>query len=109
MYYYYSLLDRTVYVKLFNKIKINNNNNSGWNNICSVKSMDIVGPDLGLHVNLQKCELFGKDKSMFISTIPYSNIPHFEILGAPVGDAKFCNKFIIKEHFAACALLSSLE
>ena len=60
-------------------------------------------------MNLQKCELFGKDTSMFISTIPYSNIPHFEILGAPVGDAEFCNKFIIKKHFAARALLSSLE
>ena len=47
---------------------------------------------------------------MFISKIPYSNIPHFEIWGAPVGDAEFCNKFIIKKHFAAAhALLSSLE
>ena len=75
------------------------------------RALDIiqnVGPDLGLHVNLQKCELFGKDKSMFISTIPYS-IPHFEILGAPVSDAEFCNKFIIKKHFAARAFLSSLE
>ena len=53
------------------------------------KALDIIdnlGPDLGLHVNLQKCELFNKDTSMFPSTIPYSKI---EILGAPVGDIEF--------------------
>ena len=68
-----------------------------------------LGPDLGLHVNLQICELFSKNTSTFPSTIPYSNIPHFEILEAPVGDIEFCNRFFAKKHSAARALLSSLE
>ena len=68
-----------------------------------------MGSDLGLHVNLQKCKLFSENTSIFPSTIPYSNIPHFEILGAPVGDIEFCNKFVAKKHSAARSLLSSLE
>ena len=45
---------------------------------------------------------------MLCYTIPYSNIPHVEILGAPV-DIELCKNFITKKNSAAHALLSSLE
>ena len=31
---------------------------------------------------------------MFPSMMKKSNVPHFEILGAPIGDAIFCAKFV---------------
>ena len=46
-----------------------------------------MGPKLGLHVNIAKCELFCKSNATtFPSELRISNMPHFEILGVPIGD-----------------------
>ena len=46
-----------------------------------------LGPPLGLHINLSKCELFSvNDQSRFPDEMKKSNVPHFDILGAPIGD-----------------------
>ena len=47
------------------------------------RALDIIqnlGPDLGIHVNLQKCELFGKDKSFYNPILQY---PTFQDFGSP--------------------------
>ena len=50
---------------------------------------------LGLYIHAAKCELFSlSGLSMFPSMMKKSNVPHFEILGAPIGDAIFCAKFV---------------
>ena len=50
-----------------------------------------VGPPLGLFVNPTKCELFGlADLNSFPIEMKRSNVPHLEILGAPIGDLIFC-------------------
>ena len=36
-------------------------------------------------------------------------MPHFEILGAPIGDFLFCSKFIASRHKIASKLLSKFE
>eukprot|EP00731_Ephydatia_muelleri_P032575 Em0024g119a len=44
------------------------------------------GPPLGLNINIAKCELFSsRDLSSFPEEMRRSNVPHFEILGAPIG------------------------
>ena len=53
------------------------------------------GLSLGIRINLAKCELFShNEKSMFPSTVKFSQQPNLEILGAPIGDYLFCSKFI---------------
>ena len=55
-----------------------------------------LGPPLGLHINLSNCELFSvNDLSRFSDEIKKSNVPHFDILGAPIGDFSFCAKYIL--------------
>ena len=41
--------------------------------------------------------------------IQSSQVPHFEILGAPIGDFLFCSKFIASRHKIASKLFSNLE
>ena len=49
------------------------------------------GPALGLFINAAKCKLFSlSDLSMFPSMMKTSHQPHYEIPGAPIGDAIFC-------------------
>ena len=51
------------------------------------------GPPLGLCINLAKCELFSKViPGTFPPDIKTSNMPNFEILGAPIGDFHFLFK-----------------
>eukprot|EP00731_Ephydatia_muelleri_P024145 Em0016g416a len=57
------------------------------------------------------CELFSRNElsSTFPVMIKSSQVPHFEILGAPIGDFLFCSKFIASRHKIASKLLSKLE
>ena len=41
---------------------------------------------------------------MFPSMMKTSNVPHFDILGAPIGDAIFCARFVSQK----CAMASKL-
>ena len=67
-----------------------------------------LGP---IFINLAKCELFSRNElsSTFPVMIKSSQVPHFEILGAPIGDFLFCSKFIASRHKIASKLLSKLE
>eukprot|EP00731_Ephydatia_muelleri_P039251 Em1273g1a len=54
-----------------------------------------LGPPLGLHVNIRKCEVLGQSSlDCFPSDIKKSNNPNIDILGSPIGDTEFCHKFI---------------
>ena len=46
---------------------------------------------------------------MFPSMMKMSNVPHFEILRAPIGDAIFCATFVFQKCAMASKLLSQLE
>ena len=62
------------------------------------------GPTLGLFINAAKCKLFSlSDLSIFPSMMKTSHLPHYEIPGAPIGDAIFCARFV----FQICAMASS--
>ena len=68
------------------------------------------GPPLGLNINFAKCELFSlRDLSSFPEEMRRSNVPHFEILGAPIGDLVFCAKFVAQKQSEASKLLKELE
>ena len=68
------------------------------------------GPPLGLNINIAKCELFSsRDLSSFPEEMRRSNVPHFEILGAPIGDLVFCAKFVAQKQSEASKLLKELE
>ena len=69
-----------------------------------------LGPPLGLHINIAKCELYSPcDLSLFPSDMKRSTSPHFEILGAPIGDIIFCGKFVAQKRAEARHLLTQLE
>ena len=68
------------------------------------------GPPIGLNINIAKCELFSsRDLSSFPEEMRRSNVPHFEILGAPIGDLVFCAKFVAQKQSEASKLLKELE
>ena len=68
------------------------------------------GPPLGLNINIAKCELFSsRDLSSFPEEMRRSNVPHFEILGAPIGDLVFCATFVAQKQSEASKLLKELE
>ena len=68
------------------------------------------GPPLGLYINIAKCELFSlSDLTSFPDEIKRSNVTHFEILGAPIGDLVFCAKFVAQKQSEASKLLLQLE
>ena len=56
--------------------------------ICrSLTLIQELGPPLGLHVNISKCELYcPSDASPFPPELIVFHLPHFEILGCPIGD-----------------------
>ena len=61
-------------------------------------------------MNHEKCEVYScNDITMFPSFIKSSNLPHFEILGAPIGDYPYCANFISSKRQQATRLLSRLE
>ena len=55
-----------------------------------------------------KCELLS-DLSSFPDEMKRSNVPHFEILGAPIGDLLFYAKFVAQKQSEASKLLQQLE
>ena len=68
------------------------------------------GPPLGLNINIAKCELFSsRDLGSFPEEMRRSNVPHFGILGAPIGDLVFCAKFVAQKQLEASKLLKELE
>ncbi|KAL5505306.1 hypothetical protein EMCRGX_G006718 [Ephydatia muelleri] len=68
------------------------------------------GLSLGLNINIAKCELFSsRDLSSFPEEMRRSNVPHFGILGAPIGDLVFCAKFVAQKQLEASKLLKELE
>ena len=91
----------------------NNNNNSNNNNdgvvagptAAIARVLTIIqdlGPPLGLYINTAKCELYSlSDLSTFPGEMKQSNVPHFEILGAPIGDLVFCAKFVAQKRSEA--------
>ena len=65
-----------------------------------------LGPPLGLHVNIRKCEVFSQSSlDIFPAGIKKSNNPNIEILGSPIGDADFCHQFISHKRSEAQNLL----
>ena len=71
--------------------------------------IDTLGPPLGLHINLPKCELFSKnDIAMFPLGMKVSHVPHLVILGAPIRDYLFCASYIASKRTEAMKLLSRL-
>ena len=64
-----------------------------------------LGPPLGLHINLSKCV---NDLSRFPDEMKKPNVPHFDILGAPIGDYLFCAKYIAQKRTDASKLLQQL-
>ena len=68
-----------------------------------------LGPSLGIHINLAKCELFSHyGNSMFPSAVKFSHHPNLDILGVPIDDYLHCSKFIAGKCADAMRLLSSL-
>ena len=71
--------------------------------------IDTLGPPLGLHINLPKCELFSKNNiAMFPLGMKVSHVPHLVILGAPIGDYLFCASHIASKRTEVMKLLSRL-
>ena len=76
----------------------------------AVSPIKELGPSLGLLVNIGKCELFCKsDVSMFPVALKVSTLPHFEVLGAPIGDYIYCTSFVSSKQSEALKLLTKLE
>ena len=71
---------------------------------------------VGLQVNPAKCELVAcggaaatVDMSLFPPDIPLNQTGTFSLLGAPIGDGRFCNQFTTSERVAkALPLLDAL-
>ena len=69
-----------------------------------------LGPALGFHINLGKCELFARrGDTLFPSAIPCSTQPNLVILGAPVGDYIHCSRVIAELCTQAKPLLQCLQ
>ena len=68
-----------------------------------------LGPALGLHVNLAKCELFSRrGNTSFPPEVRCSLLPNLDILGAPTGDYLHFSKFIAGKCAESRRLLSGL-
>ena len=53
----------------------------------SLSLLQELGPPFGLYINISKCELYCLgDTPTFPSELKVSHLPHFEILGCPIGD-----------------------
>ena len=64
----------------------------------------------GLSLKLEKCELFSRsDLSIFPDAIQRSNLPEFELLGSPIGDARFCERYIEGKRSEATELMEALR
>ena len=70
----------------------------------------VIGPPLGLFVNMSKCEVFSRsDLSLFPIDMQQSHNPNIEILGIPIGVKDFCSAFISRKWSEARPLLERLE
>eukprot|EP00731_Ephydatia_muelleri_P011702 Em0006g596a len=68
-----------------------------------------LGPHLGLHINLPKCELFSRnDNSLFPPDVKSSLSPNLDVLGVPIGDYIHCSQFISERCAQSKALLSAI-
>ena len=68
-----------------------------------------LGPNLGLHINLPKCELFSRNGSaLFPPEVKVSNSPNFEVLGVPFGDFIHCSRVISEKCAQSKVLLSAI-
>ena len=79
--------------------------------LCRVLTLILeLGPPLGLHINISKCEVFRcKGFSSFPPEMKQSGEPNLDILDVPIDIADFCLAFIFRKHVAVKQLLSSLE
>ena len=72
-----------------------------------------LGPPLGLHVNIHKCEVFSHSSlDLFPAAIKKSHTPNLDIsfpMGSPIGDAEFCHHYIAHKRLEAQSLLSRLD
>ncbi|KAL5473587.1 hypothetical protein EMCRGX_G028089 [Ephydatia muelleri] len=69
-----------------------------------------LGPPLGLHVNIHKCEVFSHSSlDLFPAAIKKSHTPNLDILGSPIGDAEFCHHYIAHKRLEAQSLLTRLD
>ena len=67
-------------------------------------------PWTGLSLKLEKCELHSRsDLSAFSAEMRRSNLPRFELLRLPIGDALFCERFIEDKRKGATELLTALR
>ena len=77
------------------------------------KALDLLielGPPLGLHVNIKKCEVFSRGcLAHFPIEMKQSSKPNLEILGIPIGDADFCRAVLDRKRSEAGFLLKRLE
>ena len=79
--------------------------------VCNILAMlQELGPPLGLHVNIHKCEVFSHSSlDLFPAAIKKSHTPNLDILGSPIGDAEFCHHYIAHKRLEAQSLLSRLD
>ena len=76
----------------------------------SLSLLQELGPPLGLYINISKCELYCPgDTPTFPSELKVSHLPHFEILGCPIGDYIYCANFIASKRLQAHKLLLRLK
>lgn len=77
---------------------------------CALSIIQEQGPSLGLFINAAKCKLYSLSYlSMFPSEMRRSNVPHLEIIGAPIGDTILCAKVVSQKCAIASKLLSQLK
>ena len=75
----------------------------------ALQLIEEMGLDLGLSINLAKCELFSPTiKSSFPSIVKSSCLPNLHIIGASIEDYLFCAHFIAERCAQAKKLLSVL-
>ena len=75
----------------------------------AVHLLEELGPALGIHINLTKCELFGRmGNTAFPPSVRSSLLPNLDILGTPIGDYLHCTRFICEKISQAKGLLSAL-
>jgi hypothetical protein len=77
----------------------------------ALKLIERHGPELGLKLNLLKCEIYSPSAANFSDTFDHDDLggcflphdlklrytsPNFSLLGAPIGDAAFCSGEVAK-------------
>eukprot|EP00731_Ephydatia_muelleri_P017791 Em0010g889a len=69
-----------------------------------------LGPPLGRHVNIKKCEVFSSGcLTHFPMEMKQSSKPNLEILGIPIGDSVFCRAVLDRKRSEAGVLLKRLD